>query len=312
MSKGPDAFRTISEVAEDLDLPQHVLRFWETRFTQIRPMKRGGGRRYYRPDDVELLRGIRRLLYGEGYTIKGVQRILKEHGPRHVVAAGQGLALDPTPSNADMGVEFGDEIPDGVLVDDDWDMGRPDEPAELPRVSLHRGKSEESTRREPVFGSQAAARPQAPTVLVRSPGDRQADIRGRDVAPPIPSVSRIPVAPPEEPDDVEVYLPPVMDPSPYAPDRRPSESPHGFQAPHGAERRDPPQPARAASPSFPAEAQQVEPKRAATPPRFLPLEPESAEDASGEVSSLSHDEIRQLKSTLFELLECKRLLDQSR
>jgi DNA-binding transcriptional MerR regulator len=88
--KGPEAFRTISEVAEDLDLPQHVLRFWETRFTQIRPMKRGGGRRYYRPDDIDLLRGIRILLYGEGYTIRGVQRILKEQGPRFVIGAGRG------------------------------------------------------------------------------------------------------------------------------------------------------------------------------------------------------------------------------
>jgi DNA-binding transcriptional MerR regulator len=90
MSKEPDAFRTISEVAEELGLPQHVLRFWETRFAQIRPMKRGGGRRYYRPDDVAVLRGIRQLLYGEGYTIKGVQRILKEQGHRFVIAAGQG------------------------------------------------------------------------------------------------------------------------------------------------------------------------------------------------------------------------------
>ncbi len=76
--KSADAFRTISEVADDLDIPQHVLRFWETRFAQIKPMKRSGGRRYYRPDDVALLRGIRRLLYGEGYTIRGVQRILRE------------------------------------------------------------------------------------------------------------------------------------------------------------------------------------------------------------------------------------------
>jgi DNA-binding transcriptional MerR regulator len=80
LDKAPDAFRTISEVASDLDIPQHVLRFWETRFSQIKPMKRSGGRRYYRPDDVDLLKGIRRLLYGEGYTIRGVQRILKEHG----------------------------------------------------------------------------------------------------------------------------------------------------------------------------------------------------------------------------------------
>ena len=88
MDKAPDAFRTISEVADDLKVPQHVLRFWETRFNQIKPMKRAGGRRYYRPDDVDLLRGIHHLLYGEGYTIRGVQRILKEHGIKSV----QGLA----------------------------------------------------------------------------------------------------------------------------------------------------------------------------------------------------------------------------
>ena len=80
MDKDPEAFRTISEVAEDMKLPQHVLRFWETRFPQIKPLKRGGGRRYYRPDDVELLRAIKDLLYGEGYTIKGVQKLLREQG----------------------------------------------------------------------------------------------------------------------------------------------------------------------------------------------------------------------------------------
>ena len=85
MDKSDDAFRTISEAAEELDLPQHVLRFWETRFPQIRPLKRGGGRRYYRPDDVELLRVIRHLLYSDGYTIKGVQRMLKERGVRAIL-----------------------------------------------------------------------------------------------------------------------------------------------------------------------------------------------------------------------------------
>ncbi len=97
-TKSADAFRTISEVAEDLDIPQHVLRFWETRFSQIKPLKRGGGRRYYRPDDVALLKGIRRLLYGEGYTIKGLQRILKEQGPRHVQAIGRGAPIGPPPT----------------------------------------------------------------------------------------------------------------------------------------------------------------------------------------------------------------------
>jgi len=84
LEKAADAFRTISEVADELDVPQHVLRFWESRFAQIKPMKRGGGRRYYRPEDVDLLRGIRHLLYGEGYTIRGVQRILRDQGTRFV------------------------------------------------------------------------------------------------------------------------------------------------------------------------------------------------------------------------------------
>ena len=91
MDKDADAFRTISEVAEELDLPQHVLRFWETRFTQIKPLKRGGGRRYYRPDDVDLVRAIKHLLYGEGYTIKGVQRILKEQGVKALVVTARAL-----------------------------------------------------------------------------------------------------------------------------------------------------------------------------------------------------------------------------
>ena len=90
MDKSPDAFRTISEVAEDLDLPQHVLRFWETRFTQIKPMKRGGGRRYYRPQDVDLIKGIRHLLYDQGYTIKGVQKLLRENGNQFIAAVGTG------------------------------------------------------------------------------------------------------------------------------------------------------------------------------------------------------------------------------
>ena len=101
MEKSIDAFRTISEVGEELDLPQHVLRFWETRFVQIKPLKRGGGRRYYRPDDVELVRAIKHLLYGEGYTIKGVQRILKEQGVKALVSASRDiLAGGPRPAQA--------------------------------------------------------------------------------------------------------------------------------------------------------------------------------------------------------------------
>jgi len=94
-AKSADAFRTISEVAEDLQVQQHVLRFWETRFNQIKPLKRGGGRRYYRPEDVALLRGIRKLLHEDGYTIKGVQKVLREKG---VKAVGALALVDETPA----------------------------------------------------------------------------------------------------------------------------------------------------------------------------------------------------------------------
>lgn len=92
VEKSAAAFRTISEVSVELDVPQHVLRFWETKFTQVRPLKRGGGRRYYRPEDVELLRRIRRLLYEDGYTIKGVQRLMREGALR-----GRGGPAEPEP-----------------------------------------------------------------------------------------------------------------------------------------------------------------------------------------------------------------------
>jgi len=93
--KSAEAFRTISEVALELDVPQHVLRFWESRFAQVRPVKRAGGRRYYRPDDVDLLKGIRSLLYIDGRTIKGVQKVLKERGLRHVTELGRGNTPPP-------------------------------------------------------------------------------------------------------------------------------------------------------------------------------------------------------------------------
>jgi DNA-binding transcriptional MerR regulator len=84
-SKSPEAFRTISEVSKDLSLPQHLLRFWETKFVQIKPIKRGGGRRYYRPEDVKLLKGIKSLLYNDGYTIRGVQKVIKENGTKKLL-----------------------------------------------------------------------------------------------------------------------------------------------------------------------------------------------------------------------------------
>ena len=147
MDKAPDAFRTISEVADDLDIPQHVLRFWETRFSQIKPMKRSGGRRYYRPDDVDLLRGIRRLLYGEGYTIRGVQRILKEHGIKSV----QALADASAPASfgaieAAVGRSLQDEEREandhGVDADDD------DYEADEERQTLRQARADEEEEEE--------------------------------------------------------------------------------------------------------------------------------------------------------------------
>jgi DNA-binding transcriptional MerR regulator len=109
MDKSPDAFRTISEVAEALETPAHVLRFWESRFPQIRPVKRAGGRRYYRPSDVALLTGIKRLLHEEGLTIRGVQKILREQGIRHVADLSDETSPEQTALEEAMVARFDDE-----------------------------------------------------------------------------------------------------------------------------------------------------------------------------------------------------------
>jgi DNA-binding transcriptional MerR regulator len=114
VTKGPDAFRTISEAADELGVPQHVLRFWETKFSFIRPMKRAGGRRFYRRQDIEVLKSVRTLLHEQGYTIKGVQRLHKEHGVRHVVAAGAEGAEEPIASPIDAAPADGREIGEGA------------------------------------------------------------------------------------------------------------------------------------------------------------------------------------------------------
>ena len=144
MDKAPDAFRTISEVADDLDIPQHVLRFWETRFSQIKPMKRSGGRRYYRPDDVDLLKGIRRLLYGEGYTIRGVQRILKEHGIGSVQRLADANAIASFGAIEEVVGQSILENDDGLapsmdLDDDDYDSS---EESGIPRFAERRSRRE--------------------------------------------------------------------------------------------------------------------------------------------------------------------------
>jgi DNA-binding transcriptional MerR regulator len=156
LDKAPDAFRTISEVADDLDIPQHVLRFWETRFSQIKPMKRSGGRRYYRPDDVDLLRGIRRLLYGEGYTIRGVQRILKEHGIGSVQRLADASAIASFGAIEEVVGQSilerdDDAAPPIDLDDDDYDSS---EESGIPRFAERgRGREEsESFDEEPIPG----------------------------------------------------------------------------------------------------------------------------------------------------------------
>jgi DNA-binding transcriptional MerR regulator len=151
LEKAPDAFRTISEVAEEINVPQHVLRFWESRFAQIRPMKRGGGRRYYRPDDVDLLRGVRHLLYGTGYTIRGVQRILREEGIAFVQNVWRAGSEAPPPETDEDG------------ADDDTAQEGTDEAAKQSQERLLRAlspsrpgdsaKATNAARREPTMTS---------------------------------------------------------------------------------------------------------------------------------------------------------------
>ncbi len=133
MDKSPDAFRTISEVAESLDTPAHVLRFWESRFPQIKPVKRAGGRRYYRPSDVALLTGIKRLLHDEGLTIRGVQKILRDHGVRHVAGlTDDSVSVDDLVSPRDAGDHSGVEAADANVPEADFIAIDDPEPASVP------------------------------------------------------------------------------------------------------------------------------------------------------------------------------------
>jgi DNA-binding transcriptional MerR regulator len=182
-NKAPDAFRTISEVADELELPQHVLRFWETRFRDIKPMKRGGGRRYYRPDDVDLLRGIRHLLYGEGYTIRGVQRILREQGVKFVAAVWQEGAPQP---------------PHGAREDEDFD--------------------EEAIPAADALETEGGLRGRLGALIGRDLGDAQDDAAAR----PEPPLEAAPM-PRIEPDDRVIHEPrEPAPPQPLAPQPMPA------------------------------------------------------------------------------------------
>jgi DNA-binding transcriptional MerR regulator len=154
LDKAPDAFRTISEVADEIDVPQHVLRFWESRFAQIKPMKRGGGRRYYRPDDVDLLRGVRQLLYGEGYTIRGVQRILRDEGAAFVQNVWRAGAEPPPPPDLD---DDREGLAAGISE------SRSEGEFSLFSVASRAGEAGPAERREPTLVAAATINPSAAT-----------------------------------------------------------------------------------------------------------------------------------------------------
>jgi DNA-binding transcriptional MerR regulator len=246
VEKGPDAFRTISEVADDLDLPQHVLRFWETRFAQIKPMKRGGGRRYYRPDDVDLLRGIRHLLYGEGYTIRGVQQILKDQGLRYVQTVGRSAETDPA-----------------RLRDINFDQEALEADAE--NVSVSAGA------RGGVVNFVPPQRPRA--------------------EPEMPRIVEVPREVPRQAPPLQGY----EDDGPAIPFRKFAPAP---------DREEPRVPMR------PQQNERYEP-RAVEPQMRAPAPRAPMPEAPGSLR-LPAEAVRLLKATLYELGECKRMLDASR
>ena len=299
MEKGPDAFRTISEVADDLDLPQHVLRFWESRFPQIHPLKRGGGRRYYRPDDVELLRGIRHLLYGEGYTIRGVQRILKEEGPRYVQAIWRDAEADALAAS-----QHGDA--------QEWvDAGHPGRIRDNEQEPPQRGGALSGffnllpSRQRDVAEEPAAKRP--------------TKRRGADVEPEYMELPLLPDLAPQsrpvraEPARAEPHIEPVL---------RPVEARTSF-------------PFRGVSPELSEEDDyepRYEPEPAAVPPRPMAVPPAAArpepiqsvrpmpmrpvEDAPVRTvdarANLTRDDVQRLQAALYELQECLGILDAAR
>lgn len=148
MGKAPEAFRTISEVAEDLDVPKHVLRFWESKFTHVKPMKRGGGRRYYRPEDVALLRGIRALLHDEGYTIRGLQRVFRQHGVNYIKNYPQRMQVqEPAPRTT--GARLPDVAGEAAEHARDAAMQRAKAPAHSARPPGETANNRSQTRKQP-------------------------------------------------------------------------------------------------------------------------------------------------------------------
>ncbi len=289
MEKGPDAFRTISEVADDLDLPQHVLRFWESRFPQIHPLKRGGGRRYYRPDDVELLRGIRHLLYGEGYTIRGVQRILKEEGPRYVQAIWRDAEADALAATQH------DDAQEWV------DAGHPGR--------ADKSEAEPPQRSGALSGFFNLLPSRQRDAAEETASKRPAKRRGPEVEPDYLELPLLPdLAPQSRPVRVE---PPRAEPQSIEPVLRPAEARTSF-------------PFRGVSPELPGDDEYVprfEPEPAVVPARppaavSRPAPVRPVEDAPLRANdprpSLTRDNVQRLQAALYELQECLGIMDAAR
>jgi len=314
VEKGPDAFRTISEVADDLDLPQHVLRFWETRFPQIRPLKRGGGRRYYRPDDVELLRGIRHLLYSEGYTIRGVQRILKEEGPRYVQAIWRDVeAEEYAAAQLDQGARHAGRHPGRAPVD----AGHPGREAEAPRSgplsgllnllpARQRDAAEEQGRRQTAGKPHRSAEgepdylelPLLPDLAPQPRSGRGDTARRREPEITQPEVRRT-EAPPAPARSAE--------PRPNFPFRAVTPEPEPEEGYEALDDESVPELARPRAPEAPS------PLRPAV---LRPVEEGvarmAAPAAAPSHAPLSPTDVQRLQAVFYELQECRRLLDAAR
>jgi DNA-binding transcriptional MerR regulator len=286
VDKAPDAYRTISEVAEELDLPQHVLRFWETRFAQIKPLKRGGGRRYYRPDDIDLLRGIRHLLYGEGYTIRGVQRIIKESGIKAIQALGRGEGSIPRPKPG------GHDVIDPETDDDDDMHLVPDDDRHEPAPS-------------PLTASTAPPRPVSSPLAVHVEDAPHLSERQEPTMQPVvqPPMSQPPRATMFREAPVELGTA-ALQPRPAVLPQAPAMPVADIVHPPVVA---PPQPEPYRQP-MPQPVAQPVPQPATPPVRYAEPLPSAAR---GSAAALAADHIRRLQAALYELSECRRRLDQA-
>lgn len=325
MAKDTNAFRTISEVAEELKLPQHVLRFWETRFSQIRPLKRGGGRRYYRPEDIDLLRGIRHLLYGQGYTIKGVQKILKDQGVRHVSLIWRDMDDVPVDElqqeTAEAPAQVSSEVPAAVA---EHQTSAPQQIAEtqapLPSAPAQPVVAQQNAA--PIENAEASNTGAAPTQSLEAQAAPQTKAPTSPVAPSVSSPSS------------EINLPNIVQPvgvkanapEPEAkrtvlPFKMRASVPESLVAPITEENGKSSKSKRSSKVSgqvLPKDilsddfesASDENGKKAGFMDRFRPAV--EADSSPFDRRKLNDVDQRALQSTLFDLLECKRLLDQVR